>query len=93
MEGKVSFSKGRSKYAGDIIGIDWKEINFEQFHMGMNVELEHGRIYGNKTNVTNDNPVLTGRIALAHLLEIPDYYTRLKIMELKAEKYYAKKHK
>jgi hypothetical protein len=46
----------------------------------MEVEFEHGR-HDPQTNVTNDDPVLTAKIALAHLKELPDYYTRLKRME------------
>lgn len=87
MSDKSGFSKRCAKETGDIIGIDWSEIELKQFYMGMNVELEHGKLYAYKANVTTDNPILTGRIALAHLLEIPDYYTRLNIMERKAEKY------
>ena len=58
--------------------------------MGINIELEHGSRYGYITNVTNDDPITTGRIALAHLFELPDYYTRLKRMERQGEK---KKHR
>lgn len=71
---------------GNIIGIDWDKIDFEQFYMGINVELEHGTRFGCKTNVTNNDPVTTGRIALAHLYEISDYYTRLAKMEKDAAK-------
>ena len=59
----------------------------EQFRIGLNVELEHGSI-NPITNVTNDDPILTGKIALAHLNEFPDYYTRLTKMEEEAEKYW-----
>ena len=48
--------------------------------MGLNVELEHGTKYPN-TNITNNDPVLTGKIALAHLNEVKDYYTKLKTVE------------
>ena len=87
----LSYSKRCAKEIGEILGINWREIDFEQFYMGINVELEHGTRFGNVTNVTNNNAVVTGRIALAHLFEIPDYYTRLDIMEKMAEK--DKKHK
>jgi hypothetical protein len=52
--------------------------------MGLEVELEHGR-RDPATNVTGDDPILTGKIALAHLNEFPDYYTRLGRMEAEAE--------
>jgi hypothetical protein len=70
---------------GSEIGVDWEKAPFdvEQFRMGMEVEFEHGR-HDPQTNVTNDDPVLTAKIALAHLKELPDYYTRLKRMEAEA---------
>ena len=52
--------------------------------MGLRVELEHGS-HDPQTNVTNDDPLLTGKIALAHLKEFGDYYTRLTRMEAEAE--------
>jgi Protein of unknown function (DUF5661) len=68
-----------------VLGIAWARVPFrlEEFCAGMNVELEHGR-RDPETNVTGDNPVMTGKIALAHLREIPDYYTRLAKMEAEA---------
>ena len=57
--------------------------------MGMDVELEHG-VRSPKTNVTNDDPLMTGKIALAHLNEFADYYTRLSEMEKEADKYWKK---
>lgn len=68
------------------IGVDLASERFDlaQFRMGMNVELEHGQ-RDPATNVTGDDPVMTGKIALAHLREFPDYYTRLGKMEAEAE--------
>ncbi len=64
------------------LGVDFAREPFDlaQFTMGVNVELEHGA-RDPSTNVTNDDPTTTGKIALAHLREIPDYYTRLAEME------------
>jgi len=69
------------------IGIDWDSAPFdvEQFRRGMEVELEHG-LHDPATNVTSDDPVVTGKIALAHLNEFPDYYTRLERMEEQAKR-------
>ncbi len=53
--------------------------------MGMNVELEHGS-RDPSTDVTGNDPLLTGKIALAHLNEFPDYYTRLTAMENEAKR-------
>lgn len=84
---KKSFSADEAREIGERIGIDWSAAPFdlEQFRSGMDVELEHGR-HDPATNVTDDDPVLTGKIALAHLNEFPDYYTRLLRMEEEAER-------
>ena len=74
------FSADDAKEIGEKIGIDWSKFDVEQFRRGMDVELEHGTVDAN-TNVTNDDPLATGKIALAHLNELPDYYTRLDKME------------
>jgi len=83
------FSSEEAKRIGESLGIDWSNFDIEQFRMGMDVELEHGGRDAN-TNVTNDNPIVTAKIALAHLNEFPDYYTRLEKMEKEAEKYWNK---
>jgi len=80
------FSFNEAKQIGDALGIDWYRFEVEQFRMGLEVELEHGTI-DPQTNVTNDDPLLTGKIALAHLNEFPDYYTRLAKMEKEAGEY------
>ena len=69
------------------IGIEWGSAPFdvEQFRSGLDVELEHG-LHDPTTNVTDDDPVTTGKIALAHLNEFPDYYTRLERMEEEAKR-------
>ena len=81
-----SFSAEDARDIGERIGIDWDSAPFdvEQFRMGLDVELEHG-LHDPQTNVTGDDPVITGKIALAHLNELSDYYTRLAKMEAEAE--------
>ena len=80
----MSVSLKTAKIVGNMLGIDFNKIPLETFQMGMNVEMEHGKI--NKlTNVTDNDPVKTGKIALAHLLEAPDYYERLEKMEEEAK--------
>lgn len=74
------FSFEEAKTIGESLGIDWSKFDVEQFRMGIDVELEHGS-RDPHTNVTNDDPIMTGKIALAHLNELPDYYTKLKKME------------
>jgi hypothetical protein len=68
------------------LGLDLgsEPFSLDEFRRGMEVELEHGR-RDPATNVTGDDPLTTGKIALAHLREIPDYYTRLDRMEMEAE--------
>lgn len=84
MTGKKHFSGEEAKQVGEELGIDWSRFDVEQYRMGLDVELEHGRVDPH-TNVTNDDPIMTGKIALAHLNEFPDYYTRLEKMEREAE--------
>lgn len=78
------FTAEEAKEIGEKLGITWDKYDVEQFRMGMDVELEHGTEDPN-TNVTNDDPLMTGKIALAHLNELPDYYTRLDKMEKEGE--------
>ncbi|MGL4989846.1 MAG: DUF5661 family protein [Sarcina sp.] len=59
------------------ISFDTVKYTVEDFTFGMNIELEHGSS-NPKTNLTNNDPLLSGKIALAHLNEFPDYYDRLK---------------
>jgi hypothetical protein len=87
MTSEQGFSSEDARQVGDAIGIDWSSASFdvEQFRAGMNVELEHGR-HDPATDVTGDDPHKTGKIALAHLNEFPDYYTRLERMEEEAKR-------
>lgn len=87
---KKSFTKEEAKAIGDKLGIKWDKWDVEQFRMGLDVELEHGTI-SPKTNITNDEPIMTGKIALAHLNEFADYYTRLAKLEKEADKFWKKK--
>lgn len=84
---KKSFTTDEAKEIGEKLEIDWSKFDTEQFRMGMDVELEHGLV-NPQTNVTNDDPLITGKIALAHLKEFPDYYTRLNKMEEEGEEYW-----
>ncbi len=90
MSPKRQFTAEEARRIGDKIGADWTEIPLEQFRQGLAVELEHGS-HDPQTNVTNDDEFLTGKIALAHLKEYPDYYDRLEQLEKDAEKYWAAK--
>lgn len=83
---KERFTTEEARQTGEELGIDWSKFDVEQFRMGLDVELEHGLV-SPATNVTNDDFILTGKIALAHLNEISDYYNRLEEMEEEAERY------
>lgn len=87
MPARTSFSADEARRVGEEIGIEWSAAPFdvEQFRAGMDVELEHG-LHDLLTNVTDDDPIVTGKIALAHLNEFPDYYTRLEQMEEQAKR-------
>ena len=80
------FTIEEAEALGAKIGIDWASSPFgvEQLRIGLDVELEHGA-HDPETNVTDDDPILTAKIAWAHLKELPDYYTRLVAMEREAE--------
>ena len=85
----MEFSADQAKIIGEQLGLTWEEFDVDQFTRGMNVELEHGT-RDLETNVTNDDALMTGKIALAHLKEFPDYYDRLETMEIEAEKFWKK---
>ncbi len=87
---KKIFTADEAKKIGEQLGIDWNKIELEQFRMGLAVELEHGA-RDPETNVTNDDLIMTGKIALAHLNEFPDYYTRLEKLEKEAEAFWQDK--
>ncbi len=87
MSEKRVFTKEQALAWGEKLGIDWKSFDAEQFRMGMDVELEHG-LRDPLTNVTDNDPLMTAKIALSHLNEFPDYYTRLEAMEEEAEEFW-----
>jgi hypothetical protein len=84
--GTREFTREEARAIGERIGVDWAagDVDLEQFRMGLAIELEHGS-QDPTTDVTNDDETITGKIALAHLREITDYYTRLAAMEREAE--------
>ena len=89
MSERKTFTADEARRFGSEIGIDWDAAPFDvdQFRVGMDVELEHG-LHDPATNVTDDDPHVTARIALAHLNEFPDYYIRLERMEDEAKRYW-----
>ena len=90
MTGRKDVTTDEARRFGSEIGIDWSTAPFDvdQFRMGMDVELEHG-LRDPDTNVSDDDPHVTARIALAHLNEFSDYYTRLEQMEEDAKRYWS----
>jgi hypothetical protein len=83
------FTTEDAKRIGKAIGVDFEKYDLEQFKTGLGVELEHGARDG-ETNVTNDDEIMTGKIAFAHMKEFPDYYERLEKMEKEAEDFWKK---
>lgn len=84
MPANKTISVAEAKQVGEQLGVTWDKFDVDQYKMGMEVELEHGTV-DPLTNVTNDDLLTTGKIALAHLNELSDYYTRLLKMEREAE--------
>lgn len=84
MTGRAQFSALAAKQIGEILGIVWDRFDVEQFRKGLDVELEHGT-QNPLTDVTWDDPLVTGKIVLAHLNQFPDYYTRLEKIKNEAE--------
>lgn len=84
MSAKMHFTTAQAREIGDKLNINWSHFDVEQFRMGLDVELEHG-LHDPSTDVTGNDPILTGKIALAHLKEFADYYTRLEKMEREAD--------
>ncbi len=82
---RTQVDESEARRAADLLAIDFDTVEFDlaQFHQGLERELQHGRADPD-TNVTDDDLVVTAKIALAHLNEIPDYYTRLEAMEAEA---------
>jgi hypothetical protein len=80
-----SFTSDEAQAIATDLGIDFGQLgcDLEQFRMGLRVELEHGS-RDPETDVSGNDPILTGKIALAHLTEFPDYYTRLAVLEREA---------
>ena len=87
MKVRKEFSEKKARKVGKKLGIKWDRFDVDQFRRGMNVELEHGKRDAD-TNVSKDDPLITGKIALAHLKEFPDYYERLEKMEKEANEFW-----
>ena len=83
---KRYFTSDQARAIANELGIDFGALGFdlEQFRMGLGIELEHGPRDA-KTDVSGNDPIVTGKVALAHLTEFPDYYTRLATREREAK--------
>ena len=85
---KKQFSTKEASDIADKLKVKFNKHGIEQFRKGLHVELEHGTDAsdeGVNANLTNDDPVKTGKVALAHINEYPEYYTGLEKMEGKEE--------
>ena len=81
---RAEISLEEARIVQDVIGAEAVEISTEHFRQGLEVELEHGLQFSD-ANVTNNHPLLTGKIVLAHLKEMLDYYMRLEVAELEGD--------
>jgi len=75
-----NITQAQAYNVGNALSIDWNIIDINQFRRGLEVELEHGLVNTN-TDVTHNDMLLTGKIAMAHLNELKDYYSRLEVIE------------
>jgi hypothetical protein len=66
------------------VNVDNLKIPLEDFRVGLEVELEHGLMF-KQHNVTNNHPLLTGKIVMAHFMEMLDYYKRLEVAEIEGD--------
>lgn len=87
---KKSFTTEEAIEIARKLNIKFDKFDIEQFRMGLDVELEHGSC-SSQTNITNDDPLITGKITLAHLNEFPDYYTKLYKLENDAKDFWGEK--
>lgn len=81
---KTVITRGEAVKILKVLDTQGMKIDIDQFRAGLEVELEHGTMFG-AFNVTNNHPVLTGKIVLAHFMESLDYYRRLEVMELEGD--------
>ena len=81
---KTEVELGEAETIQKLVGGEALEISVEEFKRGLEIELEHGIAFPD-ANVTNNHPVITGKIVLAHLKETLDYYTRLEVAELEGD--------
>jgi len=89
----MKISKQLAYETGKKYNINFDIVNVDDWHYGLNVELEHGSKLGPIANITNNNIDLTARIAIAHLIEGSDYYKRLRKMEQQMDKYWSTRKK
>jgi hypothetical protein len=85
--------KSQAERLGKHFQINFEVVPFEEWHHGLNVELEHGSKFVSLTNVTNNALKQTAKIVMAHLIEDPRYYHYLKKMEDKRDKYWSTRTK
>lgn len=81
---KPSVTSEEAKLILSIVNFDNLNIQVEDFRVGLEVELEHGTIF-KSYNVTNNHPLLTGMIVMAHFMEMLDYYNRLEVAEIEGD--------
>lgn len=84
----IRITKAQARDIGDNFKINFGVVPFNEWHDGLNIELEHGSKLGKLTNVTGNDVVMTAKIAMAHLIEDPRYYYFLRIQEAQRDLYY-----
>jgi hypothetical protein len=89
---KYGFDLKRAKAIGDELGVNWDDVDLGEFAQGIKEEMEHGNLYSEHhagaTVVHDDSLETAAKIALAHLVELPNYYTMLEEMEEKGDEFW-----
>lgn len=89
----MKITKKQAVDIGKKFNLDFDVVKIDEWHCGLNIELEHGKMFGKIANVTNNDIEKTAKIVLAHLIEDPRYYKYLQMMEKNREKYWETRKK
>ncbi len=81
-------TESQARKLGNYFRINFDVVKFNEWHDGLNVELEHGSKFGPLTNVSKNVLKTTAKIVMAHLIEDPQYYYYLKKLEKHRENYW-----
>jgi len=90
MKKRKLISSDEARHIGDSLYIDWDQVDLEQFRQGLMGNHKQGAM-DPETGLTYDNVLLSGKVVLAHMQEIPDYFTRLAKLKAEVDQYQARR--